>query len=77
MDSKEIEIPDRVRNYRKYPSLIGKSGCPRCESLDIKIKFTSFKKDKMSWSCTCNVCGLLYQAKLVQDEDKILIEYEL
>ncbi|MHA1269116.1 MAG: hypothetical protein ACTSPY_04955 [Candidatus Helarchaeota archaeon] len=71
----EIEIPNQVRNYQQYPSLIGQEGCPRCESLDIKIKFTSFNKDKMTWDCTCNMCGLYYKAKLSSDGKKILIEY--
>jgi transcription elongation factor Elf1 len=75
MVSKEIKIPDRIRNYSKYGSLIGQEGCPRCESLDIKIKFTSFKKDDMSWSCTCNICGLYYSAKLAPEENMIIIDY--
>ncbi|MHA1309335.1 MAG: hypothetical protein ACTSWR_05425 [Candidatus Helarchaeota archaeon] len=74
MSIKEIKIPENIRNYQKYPSLIGQEGCPRCDSLDIKIKYTSFKKGKISWSCTCNVCGLQYNAKLSPDGKKIIIE---
>ena len=72
---KEIEIPKKIRNYQKYPSLIGQDGCPRCDSLDIKIEFTSFQKNNMSWNCTCNICGLYYKAKLNSKEKKIIIEY--
>ncbi len=80
MKQKELEIPSTVRSYQEYPEIIEFEGCPRCNSLDVMPKLSSFKKADIRFQVTCLKCGLLYYAYEKVDPasytKNIIIEWE-
>ena len=76
MSFKEIEISSQARSYRDYPPIIENEGCPRCNSLMIKVKINTFKIGNLVFGCTCSNCGLFFYVKEDNKNRKLLFEYE-
>ncbi|MHA1299278.1 MAG: hypothetical protein ACTSO9_07585 [Candidatus Helarchaeota archaeon] len=76
MSFKEIDIPEHVRSYREYPQIIENEGCPRCNSLMLKVDIQSFKIGDLKFGCTCSNCGLFFYVKEDNVRRKLIFEYE-
>ena len=75
MSFKEVDIPPRARSYRDYPPIIENEGCPRCNSLMLKVEIKAFKIGDLKFGCTCSNCGLFFYVIEDNTARKLIFEY--